>query len=498
MSKFRTIHPSSNRFRSKINRRFTLLVIAALLALSACSGFILYQPLMVASGYTSKEICSGTFVSNLDPDQVYADMVKPEGAIGTISRLIHFNVDRNKSEVATTIAGLYKTQAVYSEGIGCMLVHRPEDAALSTSAGYNSPVVSTNSQAPEIAGPAVVEPRNEQLIAALDRAFAEREQPPYIRTQAVVVVKDGKIVAERYASGIEVDTPLLGFSATKSVTNALIGILVRQGKLKVDQSAPIATWSNEKDPRHRITIEELLRQTSGLALKQTSSGFDPASRMIFLERDMAGFAEEAKLVATPGSQWAYTDGNYILLSRIIRDAVGARTSDVRQFSQRELFGPIGMKHVTLEFDATGTPNGAMSMLASARDWARFGLLYLNDGMAGTDRILPEGWVQFSSSQTLDTGYGAGFWINLATSGNAPYGLPWGMPHVPRDAFFAMGNMGQHVVIVPSQRLVVVRLGMSHHPDGLIAGADRLVSDVIAAFKHENAHVYGQFDPSGSE
>ncbi|MDR6879467.1 serine hydrolase [Bacillus sp. 3255] len=478
--------PSSNLFRSKNKRRFTLLTVASVMALSACTGFILYQPLMVASGYASKEICSGTFVSNLDPHQVYSDMVKPEGAIGIISRLIHFTVDRDKHEVSTTIGGLYKTQAVYSKGIGCMLVHKPEDANLSTTPAFNSPVVSTSSQAPEIAGTSVVEPTNEQLSAALDRAFAEREQPPYIRTQAIVVVKDGKIVAERYATGIGVDTPLLGFSVTKSVTNALIGILVRQGKLKVDQAAPIATWNHERDPRQTITIEELLRQTSGLALKQTSSGFDPASRMIFLERDMAGFVESAKQVATPGSQWAYTDGNYILLSRIIRDVVGGRASDVRQFSQRELFGPIGMEHVTLEFDATGTPNGAMSMLASARDWARFGLLYLNDGMAGTERILPEGWVQFSSSQTLDTGYGAGFWINVAANGNAPYGLPWGMPHVPHDAFFAMGNMGQHVVIVPSQNLVVVRLGMSHHPEGLIAGANRLVAEVIAALNDENS------------
>ena len=330
----------------------------------------------------------------------------------------------------------------------------------------------------------MVETHNEQLHAMLDRAFAERKQPPYIRTQAVVVVKDGKVVAERYATGIGVNTQLLGFSAAKSVTNALIGILVRQGKLKVNQSAPIAAWKDEKDLRHMITINDLLRQTSGLALEQTSSGFDPASRMIYIERDMAGFAEGAKLATTPGTQWSYTDGNYILLSRIIRDAVGGRASEVREFAQRELFGPIGMKHVTLEFDATGTPNGANSILASARDWARFGLLYLNDGMVGSDRILPKGWIKYSSSQTLDTGYGAGFWINQAVSGNAPYGLPWGMPHVPRDTFFAMGNMGQLVAIVPSQHLVVVRLGVSHHPDGLIAGADRLVSDVIVSLQHD--------------
>lgn len=481
---FRKTHPLAILFRSKRKRRFTLLAIAAVLTLFVSLGFVLYQPLMVASGYTSKEVCSGTFVSGMDSNQVYTDMVKPEGAIRLISSLIHINVDHEKRDVTTTIAGLYKTRAVYGNGMGCMLVHSPEDVTLATTADSYSTAAPSDSLAPEIAGSAVVVPRNEQLAAALDRAFAEREQPPYIRTQAIVVVKDGKIVAERYAPGIGVDTQLLGFSATKSVTNALIGILVRQGKLNVDQPAPIAAWQNEKDPRRMITTDELLRQTSGLALKETSTGFDPASRMIFLERDMAGFAEKAKLVATPGTQWAYTDGNFILLSRIIRDAIGGHASNVRQFAQRELFGPTGMNHVTLEFDATGTPNGAMSMLASARGWARFGLLYLNDGVVGTDRILPKGWVKYSSSQTLDTGYGAGFWINLAASGKAPYGLPWGMPHVPDDAFFAMGNMGQHVVIVPSQHLVVVRLGMSSHPDGLIAGADRLVADVIAALQHD--------------
>jgi CubicO group peptidase (beta-lactamase class C family) len=173
----------------------------------------------------------------------------------------------------------------------------------------------------------------------------------------------------------------------------------------------------------------------------------------------------------------------MLLSRIIRDAAGGRPADVMAFAQRELFGPLGMQHATVEFDAAGTPMGANSIFASARDWARFGLLYLNDGMAGSERILPPGWIKYASAPTLDTGYGAGFWAN-GVNGNAPWGLPWGMPHVPRDAFFAMGYMGQHIVIVPSQRLVVVRLGVSHHPGGLISGADRLVADVIAALQPE--------------
>jgi CubicO group peptidase (beta-lactamase class C family) len=438
--------------------------------------------LVVASGFTSHHLCSETFVSGLDPEQIYAERIKPTGAIRYIDPLIHFDVDRQKREVTTTIAGLYKSRAVFRDQMGCLLIHgaRPVDPGAAAGAGL--PADSPAPAAPEIAGSAIVEPREPRLNSALERAFKEREQPPFIRTKAIIVVKDGKIVAERYAPGVGIDTQLLGFSATKSVTNALIGILVRQGKLAVDQPAPITAWQDPNDPRHRITIDQLLRQTAGLALLQDNSGFDTNARMLFIERDMAGFASNAALTTAPGTHWAYTDGNYLLASRVIRDAVGGKASDVIAFAQRELFAPTGMKHVTLEFDATGTPLGSGYLFASARDWARFGLLYLNDGMAGGQRILPKGWVEYSSKPTLDTGYGAGFWVNNGAAGQAPWGLPWGMPNVPRDAFFAMGFMGQHVVIVPSERLVVVRLGTSHHRDGLILGADRLVADVIAALR----------------
>jgi CubicO group peptidase (beta-lactamase class C family) len=151
-----------------------------------------------------------------------------------------------------------------------------------------------------------------QLEAALDRAFAEPSQSPYRRVKAIVILHDGKLVAERYAPGYDDATPVLGYSLAKSVTNALIGILVRQGKLSVEQRAPIAEWANPADPRHNITIDQLLRMTSGLDLAESDSGFDPVSRMLFLESDMAGFAERARLAAAPGSKWDYSSGNYII------------------------------------------------------------------------------------------------------------------------------------------------------------------------------------------
>ncbi len=190
-----------------------------------------------------------------------------------------------------------------------------------------------------------------------------------------------------------------------------------------------------------------------------ASALAPVNRMKYIERDMAGFAESSALETAPGSAWNYHDGNYFILSRLIRDAAGGRAADVLRFARRELFEPLGMRNVTLEFDATGTPEGSAQMLAPARDWARFGLLYLNDGVVGGKRILPEGWVSYSASLTPNgwVGIGAGFWTNRGDSKGSQFRTSLGMP---RDAFYASGTFGQYVIIVPSERLVVVRLGTS--------------------------------------
>jgi CubicO group peptidase (beta-lactamase class C family) len=197
---------------------------------------------------------------------------------------------------------------------------------------------------------------------------------------------------------------------------------------------------------------------------------------------MAGFAESADLEAAPGSTWNYTSGNTLILSRIIRDTVGGHAADVLRFAHRELFDPLGMHNVTLEFDATGTPVGSTYMLAPARDWARFGMLYLNDGVVGGRQILPHGWVRYSSKPTLDTGYGAGFWTNLV-AGHIPWSpVLWSIPGAPRDSFYTRGLLGQYVVVVPSERLILARFGASHGPDGDMEGIGRLIAEVIGALR----------------
>ncbi|MBR0794063.1 serine hydrolase [Bradyrhizobium jicamae] len=433
----------------------------------------------VATGFVANVICSETFVSGLSPARVFSETTEAMPGTGLITWAMDYQVDRTRKDVTVTLFGVGRSHAVYREGLGCTLDHGETlaDAAL-------PPEKPQAASLPEIAGSAIVAPQSPQLAMALDRAFAEPAEPPFRRTRAVVVIKDGRVVAERYADGIGIDTPLLGFSATKSVISALIGILVREGKLTRDQPVPIAAWQRQDDPRHAITVDQLLRHTAGLALGSSlqaslASALEPVNRMKFMERDMAAFAESFPLESAPGRVWNYHDGNYLVLAHLIRNAAGGHAADVLRFARQELFGPLGMRNVVMQFDASGTPEGSSQMMASARDWARLGLLYLNDGMAGGRRILPEGWAAYSASATPNAwvGYGAGFWTNLGDSFGANYRIAHGWP---RDAYFAKGTIGQYVIIVPSERLVIARLGRSPNSPPDADGVFGLVRDVVAA------------------
>lgn len=432
----------------------------------------------VVTGFVANILCSETFVSGLDPERTFAETTDAMPGAGLLTWAMDFRIDRARKDVTVTLFGLGRSHAVYRYGAGCYLDHGGAAAEIVVPPVDHEPPL-----LPDIAGPAPV-PANPQLAAALDRAFAEPERPPFRHTRAIVVMKDGRIIGERYADGIGIDTPLLGFSATKSVTSALVGILVRQDKLALDKPAPVAAWHDPNDPRHAITIDELLRHTAGLGLGsslQASLGaaFEPVNRMKFVEPDMAGYAESIALATPPGTAWSYHDGNYLILSQIIRNAVGGRPSDYLRFARDELFAPLGMRHVTIEFDASGTPEGSSQMMASARDWARFGQLYLDDGVVGGKRILPEGWVKYSAAPTPGgfVGYGAGFWTNLGDSRGANYRSAEGWP---RDAFLAKGSIGQYVIIIPSQRLVIARFGRTVNFPLDADGVSQLVRDVVAA------------------
>jgi CubicO group peptidase (beta-lactamase class C family) len=432
----------------------------ALTAIALTASAASFRPdlaLRAATATVARTLCDETFVSGLDPDQSFKEIFTDYPGVRILRSHMRRHVDRTVRSVTVSLDGLVTSRAIFHDGYGCDLEFpglpgRPIRAApASFTAEAADPW--------NIAGPAVVTPTDPRLVAAMDEAFAEHPGQPQKATKAVIIVHDGKIVAERYAPGYGPDTPLRAFSVSKSVTNALIGILVREGRLKVDAPAPVATWANPADPRHAITVEQLMRMTSGLALDETNDGFDPTSRMQFTEPDMAAFAERQPLIAQPGARWAYSSPSTVILSRIIRDAVGGHAEDVNAFAERELFAPLGMRHVTLGFDSAGTPVGSTEFYASARDWARFGLLYANNGVVDGRRILPEGWAAYSASTTplAEFGYGAGFWTNLGGSRGARKRVAAGMP---ADSFFASGSLGQRVIIAPAERLVIIRFGRS--------------------------------------
>ncbi len=433
------------------------------------------RALAVAPNLVSHQLCSAVFVAGLDADTYYREFIAPN--LSVLEPLVRYDLDRQHKKVTATFAGGFRSRAVYRGAEGCLVVQGP----------VQEPAVvppPTPSLLPPLAESNVVTPTDPALIAALDHAFANPGPEGPRLTKAVVIVHNGRIIAERYAPGYGVETPILGWSATKSVTNALVGILAREGKVSVMEPAPVAAWAVPTDPHHRISIDNLLRMTSGLEFGQSltqnwKTAFDPTAQMVFATPDMAAVAERAPVGSAPGAIWRYSNGNTMLLSRIVRNAVGGDAASVLRFVHTELFDKLGMTRPTLEFDAVGTPLGATHMWAPARDWARLGMLYLNDGVVGGVRILPAGWVDYSARLTAGSeaiGYGAGFWTNRGNQAAA--GLQ--RPHMPRDSFMAQGSLGQYVIIIPSAQLVIVRMGISRTPGEDIEGVDRLTAEAMAA------------------
>lgn len=452
-----------------------LVIVVLIGAAGAAVRFRLDRAISAATESIAHQLCTVTFVSNIDPDAYYREAIAPARGFRVLNRGIRYDVDKLRKEVTVDFLRNFGGYAVYRGETGCVIAHEGEYIPPIMDAARNEEIAAV---LPDIAGPDVVEPKNDKLKAALDRAFAEPDHGPRRHTKAVVVLHKGRIVAERYAPGIKLDTSLLGYSMSKSVVNAMVGILVRQGKLKVDGPAPVDEWKDASDPRHVISIENLMRMTSGLDLDETNTGFDIASQIMTLEGDMAGAAARAPLKALPGNRWHYSSPSTLILSRIVKNNTGG-ADGVERFARRELFAPLGMKAMTLEFDGQGTPFGSTFFLGRARDWARFGELYRLDGVIEGKRILPEGWVKWSTTPTVESpeGYAAGFFTNQGDSRGAKARVKDGFP---ADSFFAQGALGQRTVIVPSSNLVVVRMGVTQDFSNADYGVARLVSDVIAA------------------
>lgn len=297
------------------------------------------------------------------------------------------------------------------------------------------------------------------LEVALGKLFAPKSGAGVPDTRAALVVQGGRLVVERYAQGFDATSRFRSWSAGKSVTNAWVGILVRDGRISLDEPLDAREWrSRPDDPRRAISVRHALQMTTGLDNADGQGAASFSARLLFgdLSGDSALAAASVPLAHEPGTHWAYSTATTQLLARLVVERAG---EDVRAFVERELAQPLGIGSLVLEADRAGTPFGGAFVWANAQDWARLGLLYLRDGVWEGRRVLPAGWVDFSRTPAPvpnNGSYGAQLWVN-AKPGPEQYA----MLREGIDSFEMNGNGGQLIVMVPSRDLVVVRLGEMH-------------------------------------
>jgi hypothetical protein len=452
-----------------VRRPLALVLLATALAFAAAA-WHLSRIAPIGTAYAAKTLCSGVFVSGREPQTVIDQDIMAE--VHPLLRLVRPAVDRGRQRASARFLGLALREAQFRPGLGCTLAIGLDPEGLIPIAGAVA--------APDAAEPSPTAPPDPsidpaRLRAAIDAAFAEPDPRGKRRTRAVVVVHRGRIVAERYAAGFGPDVPMLGWSMTKTVTGALAGVLVREGRLALGANRLLPEWRGAGDERAGITLEQMLRMTTGLAFDETYG--DPladVARMLLGVGDGAALAAGKPLVARPGTVWQYSSGTSYLLARVLRDVA---PDQALTLARRALFDPLGMRSAVMEPDAAGTPVGAAYMYASAHDWARFGQFLLQDGVWNGRRILPEGWVRAMSTPTPQAprkDFGAHLWVRVPEPFNSVTPV-----ELPADAVHMAGHEGQFVSIVPSRGLVVVRLGLSR-PES-VWNHETFLAGVVAAF-----------------
>lgn len=367
--------------------------------------------------------------------------------------------DANKSVTVSDIVfgNSFAATATYREHIGCTLLsQQTESSALAIIRQQVIPVAVEPlppGEWPHGSGgvtsdiPASVD--MQAIQQTVDAAFTENYPGQRNTTSFLVIYKD-KLIAEKYAFGVTPETPVLGWSMTKTVTGMLIGLLHEQGAIDINAPAPIAEWQGSD--KANITTTNILHMASGLDFDEGYEGLSDVSLMLYRRANMAGYASSRPQTSTPGSTFNYATGDALLLSRIVTNSVGGDLQSAYDFYQRELFHPLDIRSAFIEFDASGTFVGGAYGYMTPRDWARLGLFYLNRGEWNGQQILSKKWVDFAFTPSpAAENYGVQLWMNTN-------GAEW--PELPTGIYHFSGHQGQEILMVPEHDLVVVRTGVT--------------------------------------
>ena len=433
-----------------------LRIIGALLLAAVIGGCIYLDSLMpIITGYAAKNLASAVFVSGRDAKEVEA--------LDLNFSFIKF--DRNKVDYENkTVTSRFlwrKATAIYREGYGVTLVRGVKTDELRRQA-YPLPV--ETEPAPQLPAGApetikALEPIAKALVD--DRSYNGH---PF----AFVVLHNGEVVAERYDKGIGPDTKLLSWSMGKSFTNALVGIMAGDGLLDINAPMDIPEW--QADGRKAITLNDLMQMQSGLQWNENYGNRSDVNLMLHREKDMGLYAQSKPMEYEPGTHWYYSSGSTNIVMRYLRGKFASDGAFLGYMRER-LFAPLGIRNAVFEPDPSGTPVGSSYLYVTPMDYARFGQMFLDDGCVCGQRILPEGWVRYTTTPASDSngGYGAFFWLNRNGT----------CPDAPADMYSCQGHDGQEIYIIPSRGLVVVVLGYSPKPDRVI-DFNGLLKDIIAA------------------
>jgi CubicO group peptidase (beta-lactamase class C family) len=438
--------------------------IAAVLLVITLSYLVYYcwDAFPILTGYSAKMACSCMFLGDRTLKSV------EEQELGNYPLKLASVEVLPDSSVVATVAGMAKQIAVYRPGLGCTLVNEITKEALKKQV-WQLPAVPgldpdtidwpMGDRIPVREQDSVIPNQKELLLQqAVQAAFVNLREDQPVRTRAVVVVHKGELVAEQYAPGFDRHHRQLSWSMAKSITGTLIGMLVKERKLSLDQPAPVASWKTATDGRAEITLRHLLQQTSGLDFEENYSKATDATNMLFRKADMAAYTASHALKVEPGSNFYYSSGNSNILSGILRNALG--DSLYHRYPYEKLFYKLGMYSAVMETDASGNFVGSSYVYATPRDWARLGLLYLQNGNWNNEQLLPENWVQLATQPVPvapQGEYGFQIWLNAGNpigSSNRKY------LNLPADLYYFSGYEGQQVLMIPSKELVIVRLGQT--------------------------------------
>ncbi|NUY80066.1 serine hydrolase [Flavobacterium sp. MAH-1] len=440
-------------------------ILSILFVLLSIAIFWNYPKLDLISGFAAKNTASCHFA-----DARSLRTIECEDNDIPLVNLATNAIDDDNRFATASVFGLKKRKAIWRDGLGSVLIDDDFDIHQKFEVPHRRQIA-TNLPFPYGDFPqkntVFSDIDYKKLQTAVDSAF-DTSNEKRKRTRAVIVIYKDHIIAEKYAPGFSKNSKILGWSMTKSITATLFGILQKQNKFDISKPAPIAEWQHDR--RKKITVRDLLQMNSGLEWTEDYETISDATTMLFNSRDMGRVQLEKTAIANPGENWNYSSGTSNLLSGILRKQFKTHQQYL-DFWYSALIDRIGMHSMFVETDMAGNYVGSSYAWATARDWAKFGLLYLHNGNWNGDRIFDKDWLDFVTTPTKGSEgrYGGHFWLNRGGF----------LPNVPRDTYSANGFQGQRVFIIPSKDLVVVRMGLT---EGKKFDFDNFLSDILLSIK----------------